>query len=115
MLSSNKNIQSITQLIENFKEYLSLEKECLKFDITDKLVRIVTSLIVFVSIFVLSIGVLLYMSFACVFWLAQYVGWFLSFSIMAGVFLFAIILVLCNRKKWIERPLTRFFAGIILK
>ena len=115
MLSSNKNIQSITQLIEAFKEYVSLEKECLKFDLTDKLVRIVTSMIVLASIFVLSIGVLLYLSFAVAFWLATHVGWFLSFSIMAAAFLFMIILLLCNRKRWIERPLTRFFAGIILK
>lgn len=115
MLSSNKNIQSITQLIEAFKEYLSLQQECLKYDITDKLVRIATSLIVFASVFVLSIGFLLYMSFAFVFWLAERIGWFWSFSAMAGVFLFVIILVLCNRRKWIERPLIRFFADIILK
>lgn len=115
MFSSDKNIQSITQLIEALKEYLRLEKECLKFDITDKLVRIFTSLIVIASVFVLSIGVLFYLSSAVACWLATYVGWFMSFSIMAGAFLLMIILVLCNRKRWIERPLIRFFAGIILK
>ena len=115
MLSSDKNIQSIAQIIEALKDYLSLEKECLKFDIVDRLVRISTAVILFMVIFVLSVGVLFYSLGAFVAWMTPMVGEIFSNAIMAVALLILIIIAAMNRKGWIERPLTRFFANIIFK
>ena len=115
MLSSDKNIQSIAQIIEALKDYLSLEKECLKFDLVDRLVRIFTAVILFMVIFVLSVGVLFYLLGALVAWMTPMVGEICSNAIMALALLTLIVFTALNRKGWIERPLTRFFANIILK
>lgn len=115
MLSSDKNIQSIAQIIEALKDYMSLEKECLKFDLVDRLVRIFTAVILFMVIFVLSVGVLFYLLGTLVAWMTPLMGEVYSNAIMAAALLVLIGIATMNRKKWIERPLTRFFANIILK
>ena len=40
MLSSDKNVESLARLIETLKDYIGLQKEYLKFDVIDKLVRL---------------------------------------------------------------------------
>lgn len=114
MLSSDKNIQSVTQLIEAIKDYIGLEKQCMKFDIIEKLVRLSMALILFMLVFVLSVGVLFYLSFALIYWLAPEIGWVSSYLIVAAIFLILLITVVCKRRTLIERPLTRLFADIFL-
>lgn len=115
MFSSDKNIQSITQLIEAIKDYISLEKECVKLDLIEKLVRLSSALIIFMLIFVLSVGVLFYLSFSFVYWMAPTIGWVSAFMAVAAIFFVLIIIVVCKRKLLIERPLTWLFADIFLK
>ena len=40
MLSSDKNVETIAQLIEVLKHYLGLQTEYLKLDVIDKVVRL---------------------------------------------------------------------------
>ena len=42
MLSSDKNVESIAQLIEVLKHYLGLQTEYVKLDVIDKVVRLLT-------------------------------------------------------------------------
>lgn len=115
MLSGDKNTRSVTQLIEAIKEYVSLEKQCLRFDITEKLVRLSMAVILFLLVFVLSAGILFYLSFALIYELAPKIGWGTSYLIVAAVFMLLLIIVVCKRRQLIERPLTRFFADVFLK
>ena len=43
MLSSDKNVENIAQLIEVLKHYLGLQTEYVKLDAIDKVVRLVTA------------------------------------------------------------------------
>ena len=114
MLSSDKNVESLVQLIEVLKDYIGLQKDYLKFDIVGKLVRIITALTLFTIILILVIAILFYLSFAIVYWMAPTTGTALAFAIVALFFLLLLILTCTFRKRWIERPLIRFLANTLL-
>ena len=58
MISSDKNIESIGQLISELKDYYLLQKEFVQLDVIDKTVRIVTALVLAIVVFVLALLVL---------------------------------------------------------
>ena len=114
MLSSDKNVESIAQLVESVKSYVGLQGEYLKLDVIQKIVRLATALTLTFVFLLLGISFLFYLSFACVYWLEPLTGTGLAFFIIAIFFLALLILVFLNRKAWIERPLVRFLADILL-
>lgn len=114
MLSSDKNVESIAQLVESVKNYVGLQGEYLKLDAIQKVVRLVTALTLTIVLLLLGIAFLFYLSFACVYWLEPLTGTALAFFIVALFFLALLILVFVNRKSWIERPLVRFLADVLL-
>lgn len=114
MFSSDKNVESIAQLIEALKDYMGLQKEYLKLDVIEKVVRLMTALTLTIVLVVLGVAVLFYLSFAVVYWLSPLTGTALAFFLMALAFLALLILVFMFRKPWIERPLVRFLANTLL-
>lgn len=114
MLSSDKNVESIAQLIEALKDYVGLQKEHLKLSTIEKVVQLVTAFTLLFVIVFLSIAILFYCSFAFVYLIAPTIGMALAFFIVAVFFFLLLILVLFNRKKWIEQPLVGFLANILL-
>ena len=114
MFSSDKNVESIAQLVESVKSYVGLQGEYLKLDAIQKVVRLVTAMTLTIVLLLLGIAFLFYLSFACVYWLEPLTGTALAFFIVALFFLALLILVFVNRKSWIERPLVRFLADVLL-
>ena len=114
MLSSDKNVESIAQLVESVKNYVGLQGEYLKLDAIQKIVRLVTALTLTIVLLLLGIAFLFYLSFACVYWLEPLTGTALAFFLVALFFLALLILVFMNRKTWIERPLVRFLADVLI-
>ncbi len=114
MLSSDRNLETLAQLIEALKDYIGLQKEYLKFDVIDKFVRLATALALAIVLFVLAVAILFYLSFAVVYAMAPAVGTAWAFAIVAIFFLAVFIVIVIFRKPWIERPLTRFMANILL-
>ena len=114
MLSSDKNVESIIELIESLKDYIVLKKDYLKYDVVEKMVKLSTALVVGIIMVILISGMLLYLSFSAVYLLTPYLGEAGGFAVIAAVYLLFIILVLVNRKAWIERPLVKLLASILL-
>lgn len=114
MLSSDKNVESLAQLVIVLKDYIGLQKDYLKFDVIDKLVRLVTALTLTIIFFILMIGVLFYFSFATVFWMAPHTGIACAFAIVAAFFLLLLCVIFAFRKRWIERPLIKFMTKTLL-
>ena len=110
MLSSDKNVASIAELVEALKQYVGLQKEYLELNVIEKIVKL-TVAIVFV---ILGVAVLFYLTFALVYWLAPLTGHGLAFFLVALVFLCLLVLVCVFRKQWIEQPLVRFLANTLL-
>lgn len=96
------------------KDYIGLQKEYMKFDIIDKLVRLITALSLSLIMFTLIVAVLFYLSFAAVHLLASCVGLPVAFAIVAGAFLLLLVVIYALRKPLIVRPLVRFITGILL-
>ena len=114
MLSSDKNVESIAQLIEILKHYLGLQSEYVKLDAIDKVVRLLTAATLAILFFFITIAVLMYFSFAIAFWLSTYIGLTKAFLIVSAFHLLIFILFIVCRKAWIEKPLVRFLASILL-
>jgi hypothetical protein len=66
MLSSDKNVESIVELVEALKEHVELQKEYLELNVIEKIVRLVTALTVAIVFVILGVAVLFYLSFAIV-------------------------------------------------
>lgn len=115
MLSNDQNIESIVQLIESLKEYGSLRMEKARFDVADKTTRIVSGLVLVATLALLLFFVLLFVSFTAVIALYEVTGSLLcSFGIVSAAYVALFVLVIIQRKSWIERPIVRFVANIIL-
>ncbi len=114
MLSSDKNIESIAQLVDVLKDYIGLQKEYVKLDVIDKVVRLVTALTLVIVFVILGVAVLFYLTFALVYWMEPLTGIALAFFMVAVLFAVVLLLVFINRKTWIERPLVRFLANTLL-
>lgn len=114
MLSSDKNVESIAQLVESVRSYVGLQGEYLKLDVVEKVTRLVTALTLTIVLLLLGVATLFYLSFAVVYWLEPLTGTALAFAMMALFFLLLLVIVYMNRKAWIERPLVKFLADVLL-
>lgn len=114
MLSSDKNVESIAQLVEVLKHYLGLQAEFVKLDVVDKVVRLLTAATLAIVLLLIFIGVMLFFFFGVAHWLSHYVGTTASYLIISAVHLLLFILIIIFRKPLIEKPLVRFLANLLL-
>ena len=114
MFSSDKNVESIAQLVESVKNYVGLQGEYLKFNAVEKVVRLTTALILAIIFIIIGVAILFYLSFALIYAMEPLTGMALAYLIMALLFLLLLIIVFIKRKSWIERPLVRFLSEILL-
>ena len=105
MFSSDKNVETIGQLVEVLKHYIGLRSEYMKLDAADKVVRLLTALI---------IGSLLLALLALAL-MADYVGLAPAFCIVAGAYLLILVLFILFRHQWIEKPLVKFLASLLMQ
>lgn len=115
MFSNDKNVETIGQLVEVLKHYVGLQTEYLKLDVVDKVVRLLTALTMTVVLLGLLVVALIYLSFALAFGLGEYVGNVGGFCIVAGIYLIVLLMFVAFRHQWIERPLVKFLASILMQ
>lgn len=114
MFSNDRNIETIGQLVETLRHYASLQGEYVKLNVAEKTVKVLTVIAVTTILAVLVLLMLIYLSFAAAYALVPCVGHVAAFALVAAFYLLVLILVVTFRKRWIERPLVRFFADILL-
>lgn len=115
MFSTDKNIETISQLITLIKKHVGLQGEYLKLDITEKTVRLITALLLFLILMFIFIAILTYLSFAAAFAMAPTLGNTAAFVIIALAYIVMFILCLTFKKKLIERPLVKFIASLLME
>ena len=116
MFSNDKNVETIGQLVEVLKHYIGLQSEYMKLDVVDKVVRLLTVFTMSVVLIALFAMAAIYLSFAAAYALADVVGsTALAFCIVAGAYLFLLVLFVIFRHQWIERPLVKFLASILMQ
>ena len=114
MLSSDKNVETLTQLIEMLKHNLELRTEYLWIDVTARVVRLLSAATLAVLLFLILLAVIFFTSMAAVTWLANYWGMATAFTAAAAFYTMILVLIYVCRKSWIERPLVRFLSNILL-
>ena len=114
MFSNDQNIETIGQLAEVVKHYFGLQKEYIKLDVIEKVVRLITVLTLTLIFAFLVMLMLIYFSFAVAYALVPHVGAVWAFSIVTGFYLFILILFCIFRKSWIEKPVVRFLANLLM-
>ena len=115
MFSSDKNVETIGQLVEVLKHYIGLQTEYVKLDVVDKVVRLLTAITMTVVLVGLLVIALIYLSFSLAFALSAWVGTAFGFAIVAGLYIVVLLLFVIFRHQWIERPLVKFLAGILMQ
>jgi amino acid transporter len=115
MFSNDRNIETIGQLAEAVKHYVGLQREYMKLDVIEKVVRLITVITLTVVLALLVILFLIYCSFAVAYALAPVVGTAVAFFIVAAFYLVILLLFVLFRKKWIERPVVRFLASLLME
>ncbi len=115
MFSTDKNVETIGQLVETLQHYIGLQKEYVKLDVVDKVVRLLTAMTIAVALLFLLAMALIYLSFAAAYALEPAVGMVGGFCIVAVFYLFILILFIAFRHQWIEKPLVKVLAGILLQ
>lgn len=114
MFSNDQNIETIAQLVENVKHYITLQSEYVRLDIVEKVVRILTALIITGMLCLFLTLMLIYLSFAAAYALQPLVGNVAAFAIVAGVYFVILMLFIIFRKQWIEKLLVKFLASLLL-
>jgi len=114
MLSSDKNVESIARLLVVLKHYFGLQKEYLKLDLIDKVVRLLTATALAILLFLIMIGVLIFFWIAIACWIAQHTGFTCAFLIVAAINAVILTVVFLLRKPLIERPLIHFLASLFM-
>lgn len=114
MFSSDRNIETIGQLVKLVQHYIGLQGEYLKLDVTEKTVRLVTALLLCAVFAFLLIAILVFLSAAVAFCIAPSVGYPAAFSIIAAFHLLVFIFLIIFRKGLIEKPLVKFIASLLI-
>lgn len=114
MFSNDQNIELIARFVEESKQWFDLKVKYTRLNTVDKVVRIITSLLLFIVLSVIFVLFLTFVSFA----LADFLGELLSskplgFLCVGLVYLVLLVFVIFARHTLIERPLVRFLISII--
>lgn len=107
----SENFSEINTLIKN---YFNARIDLLKLSLLQKITKLGTYLLTFVSIIVLAIVITIFLMFSFSFWYAENVGSIAGgFLISAGIYAFLLFLLYLLRKVIFKRSLIKIFAEII--
>ena len=114
MLSSDKNIETIGQLLVEIKHYIDLQGKNMQLGLVQKMSKLASALVLAGLVCGLFAVVLIFLSFTLASMLAAFVGQTAGYLLVALAYLLLAALIYAKRKGWIETPITRFVAGILL-
>lgn len=113
-ISNDQTTTRMTQLFEQARRYVTLQKDYLSLNSAEILTRLFSALALAAILILVGFMVVLFGSFALAYWVGDLLGsHILGFVIIAGVLLLCALLVYVNRKAWIVLPTTRFMVGLL--
>lgn len=115
MFSSDRNIETLSQLIIELKRYAELRGKSLQISFVSKLTQLMAALIVGAALFLLAAIALLFVSMMAATALAPHVGGQATgYALIAALYLFLGILIYSKRRTWIESPIANFLGHLFL-
>lgn len=115
MFADDTSIENMQQLFREFKKYLELQKEYTKLEVTEKLSKLLSTLLLILVVIVLGVVVLFHLSCTLAYVLAPMVGGLMmSFALLTGFHVLLIVLIILFRKKLIIAPTVKLIAELFL-
>ena len=114
MLSSDRNIETIGQLIVEVKRYVDLQVKSMHIGLVSKVSRLASALVLAGLIVCMVAVVFIFLSFTLASVLGAWVGQSLGYLMVALLYLLLAFIVYIKRKSWIETPITRLIVSILL-
>lgn len=114
MLSSDKNIETLSQLIEETKRYVELRGKCWRISLVSKVSTLASALVLAVILFMLASAVVIFLSFTMASTLALWVGTVWGYALVTAFYFLVGVVIFINRRKWIEAPVVDFIASVML-
>lgn len=99
-------------LWEEIKEYLSLNVENIRLLVAEKIVRLLSTAALAVTVLVLAVFVLIFFAVALADFLSLYVASYWAYIIVGGVFTVIAAVIFFMRKVLIIDPVSRFISRI---
>lgn len=116
MFSNDKNIETLSQLLVDLKDYVELRLKYGQIELVSKMTVLVSALVLGVVLFMLGVIVVLFLSYTAALALAQVVGGETkAFGIVTACYVMAAVLIYSFRQKLIIRPISRFLGELFLK
>ncbi len=113
-ITNEKTTNQMSQLFEQIRQYLSLQKNYLSLQSVEVLTRLFTAVALTAIFILVGFLVILFGSFALAYWIGELLNsHILGFAIIAGVLLLSALLVWFNRTSWIILPTTRFMINLL--
>ena len=115
MFSSDKNIETIGQLIADLHQHVDLRLEYFKVDAVSKLSKLLTAVALSIIIFMFGALALWFVSIMAAAALAEWLHHEAAgYAIVVACYLAMACLIFARRKQWIEVPITHFLAQLFL-
>lgn len=115
MLSSDRNIDHISQLIVELKHYTELRIESLETGFVSKMTRLLTAFVVGSVLFMLLSIIAVFVSVMAATALAPHVGGIAAgFAVVVAFYLLVAYIFYKKRHEWIEAPIADFLGHLFL-
>ncbi|MCX6286262.1 MAG: phage holin family protein [Bacteroidetes bacterium] len=115
-MESNRISDNFSSLTENMKNYVNLRIDYIKLLLTEKIAKLASFFLISVIFFILSMFLILFISFAFVFWYGEEVGptfvgalIIVAFYVIMGLFIYGM------RHKLFINPMVKRLAKIIME
>ena len=116
MFANDKSIDNLQDLFKEFRKYIELQGQYLRFEAIEKLTILLSTIMLVLLVAILSMIALFYLSFMIAYILAPAVGGLMtSFGIIAAFHILLIFLLIKFRRALIITPTVKFLAGLFLK
>ncbi len=115
MLSSDKNIDTLSQLISELRNYARLRVDLLKVSTISIAAKLLSTFVLCSVLFVFAALAIMLLSLMCVTALTTLTGsGTLAYALVIAAYILLAITVYLRRTQWIERPITHFLVQLIL-
>lgn len=115
-MEPNRISDNVSSMTENVKEYINLRIDYIKLLLTEKIARLASYFLMSVIFFILGMFLILFISFAFVFWYGDEVGpTFVGALIIVGFYVLMGLVIYGMRYKLFINPLVKKLAKIIME
>lgn len=115
MFSTDKNVNTIANILLNGKKYAEMRMENAERGMVDKLTAVLTGLIIGAIVLLVLMIVIIFISAAAVSALEPHVGGYATAALLVGIFHLAVLTIICTKRKaWISTPISKGLSLIFL-